>query len=181
MTLLQGFLVLTAISICFDSGLAQNNNLSTATQNPPKQSETVVEKSSKETRPNRPALIFIKAGRERIYALLTEQMNKQEFILIQKDAQTIVFSKRTPGAAAATIRKQFDRRVTTPIVDDPRTIIVFAVIEKDRGCVVGGRVIVTTILNGQVFSREVFKEARRGLNLILEKLKSDAEGPQVTP
>jgi hypothetical protein len=183
MASLARFLALTAISICADLGLAQNANLSTGQKKVTKQSETAVKKNDEEKRLNRPALIFVKADRERIYALLAEQMKQREFTLTQKDANKIVFSKRTPGAEAATRRKQFDRSVTTPIIDDPRTILAFILIEKNSGYVVAGRMIVTTILNSQVFSFDVSerKEARINLNKTLEKLKSDADTPQATP
>ena len=174
------FLALTAIVICADLGLGQNTN--PGHKNPPEQSNAAVE-SSEEKRLNRPALIFVKADRERIYALLAGWMKEQEFTLIEKDADKIVFSKRSSGAEAATRRKQFDRRLTTPIIDDPRVILAFILIEKNRGYVVGGRMIVTTIINSQVFSTDVsqHKGTRLGLNRILEKLKSDAETLQVTP
>jgi hypothetical protein len=183
MTYLARFLALIAISICADLALGQNATRSTVQKKPIKPSETAVEKSGEEKRRNLPALIFVKADRERIYALLAEQMKEQEFTLIQKDADRIVFSKRTPGAEAATIRKQFDRRVTTPIIDDPRSILAFVFVEKNGGYVVGGRMIVTTIRNSQVLSFDVSKrkEARMHLNKVLEKLKSDADIPQVTP
>lgn len=77
------------------------------------------------------------------------------------------------------MRKQFDRRLNTPIIDDPRTILAFVLIEKKTGCVVGARMIVTTIVNSQVFSLDVSKrkETLIGLTRILEKLKSDADAP----
>ena len=108
-------------------------------------------------------------------------MKQQEFTLTQKDANKIVFSKRTPGAEAATRRNQFDRNLTTPIIDDPRTILAFILTEKDAGYVVAGRIIVTTIVNSQVFSFDVseHKKARIELNRILERLKSDAKTSQV--
>ena len=179
----ERFLALIAISICPPLSFAQNTLLSTIQKNPTKASQTAAEKTGEEKKPELPALIFVKADREKIYALLAEQMKEQEFTLVQKDADRIVFSKRTRGAGAATIRKQLDRRVTTPIIDDPRSILAFVLIEKDGGYVVGGRMIVTTIVNSQVFSFDVSKrkEPRMHLNKILAKLKSDADIPQETP
>jgi hypothetical protein len=178
MSSLARVLILTAVVVSADLAPGLTTNLSTAQKNPTKQSETA-EKSSDEKRFNRPAVIFVKADRERIYALLAEQMKEQEFTLIEKDVNKIVFSKRAPGAEAATMRKQFDRRLNTPIIDDPRTILAFILIEKNRGYVVGGRMIVTTIINSEVFSLNVSqdKQARIVLNKILEKLKSNADAP----
>ncbi len=183
MTYLARFLTLIVISICAVPGLGQNSTLSTGQKSSTKSPKPVVEKSSEEKRLNLPALIFVKADRERIYALLAAQMKEQEFTLIQKDADRIVFSKRAPGADAATKRKQFDRRVTTPIIDDPRSILAFVLVEKEGGYVVGARMIATTVLNSQVLSFDVskYKGPRVHLNKILEKLKSDAAIPQVTP
>jgi len=179
MTRLIKFLTLALIFVYVNSVFAQNTNPGVGTdKNSDRQAKSEGQKGDEDRRLDRPPLIFVKADREKIYMLLAEQMKQQEFKLTKKDVNKIVFSKRTPGADAAISRKQYDRTVNTPIIDDPQIITAFILTEKNNGFVVAGRMIVTTIFPGsRVASFDVSdqKGAKVSLNRMLEMLVADNE------
>jgi len=179
---------LDAVTICRVSANASANCCNFAQSSSISQNKTSKKaddsegrrKSEETKRLDRPALIFVKADREKIYTLLAGQMKQQKYEFDRKDTGKIVFSRRTTGVDAAIQRKSVNRTLTTPMIDDPRTIVAFILTESKNGFVVAGRMIGTVIIpGGQVASFDVSDEraARISLNKFLEKLKTEAERP----
>ena len=182
MIFLATILALVLVTLCPGLALAQN------TSPTPSHNKTLKAQAAQKNKgdaqadkkPNLPAAIFVKADRERIDAVLTKQMKHKKFDFDGKDKDKIVFSRRAPGAEAAVQRRMYNRTLTSPIVDDPLTIISFILTEKFGGFVVVGYVTGTTILpNNQIYYFDLSndKETRISLNLILKELKADAEKP----
>lgn len=125
-----------------------------------------------------PPPVFVRAGREKIYATRAEQMKEQGYALVRKDEQKIVFTRRTPGAAAAVRRGRADRTVTSPIVDAPTQTLAFVLTERGGGFVVAARMIATELLPGaDVYTYDASRlpAVHAGIRKDLERLKAAAE------
>lgn len=135
--------------------------------------------NARRNKPAAPAVtLFVRADREKVLARLTEQMSGKDYRVVKQGRDGIVFSRRTPGAAAAATRLNYDRSLTTPIVDDPRQIVLFSLTPDRDGFVLGARMIETdVVIIGTVVSRDVTrrKEKAAELKRELETLKAAAE------
>jgi hypothetical protein len=174
MTRLLAMLILTIAFVVSHSAAAQAGKVQVSEATPKANAES---QSAEEKRLNREPVITIKADRETIYRLLASHMQEQGFRLLKKDNEVMVFDQRVGGAAAAIRRRSFDHSTTTPIVDDPRTIMAFGITRTKTAYMVVGRFVKTTVVMSEVSSRDLTaqKEGRINLNRALEKLKSAAE------